>query len=118
MKSFAQLPNRLRRTAFLNGYGRTPRRRSSQTATLPGVDPEERRIRRAVWMRNQGQRQDDHLLRGKLGFAAALLVLALMLGTALTTSTSALERAATAQHDAPVEVVEYDAPAAPGLANV
>ena len=111
MKSFAQLPNRLRRNAFLNGYGRKRLQRSNQSATLPGVNPEERRVRRAVWMRSQGQRQDDNQLRGKLGFAAALVALMLMLGTALTTSTSALERAATAQQEAPVEAVQHDAPA-------
>ena len=108
MTSFTKLPNRLRRTAFLTAYRQPPSARGQQNRTLPGVDPEERRIRRAAWMKNQDCRQCERPWQGQLGVVAAVLALVLMLGTAMTTSTSALERAAAAHEEAPAPVVQTD----------
>ena len=64
---------------------------------LPGVDPAERQVRRAVWARHQDDRRMAALSSGRLNFVGALLILMVALVLSFSASTNALERAALAQ---------------------
>ena len=64
---------------------------------LPGVDPAERRARRAAWGHEQTWRFDRSELTGRIATGLAVAVMVLVLLVVSTTSSQPLERAVTAQ---------------------
>ena len=87
MMQSTHTPQHLRTRTFLLGHGRGTRSRSN--ATLPGIDANERRARRAVWMRGQSDRQEQSTRTGRVAFAGALLALLLTVAMAMTTPKAA-----------------------------
>lgn len=90
---------------LLPGHGLAPAYASLDDVPVPGVDPTDRRRRRAHWGTHQTRRFDRTELTSRVALAVAVVVMTLVMLAAMTTPTNSLERA----HDAQVAMAESQA---------
>jgi len=105
MMTSSYIPQHLRTRSFLPGHGRAAR--THRRGDLP-VNTNERRARRAVWMRGQSDRQEQSQRTGRIAFVGAALALLLTMTMAMATPKAA-SQALSARTPATVET--HEAPA-------
>ena len=99
MNWFTHRTARRRSRRLLPGHAQSASRRD--LPPIPGIDPAERRARRARWGNEQTWRFDRTELTGRIAVALSAAVMMLVVLSALSTPTHALERAQTIQASTP-----------------